>query len=70
MINNLFNCNFDDIFNEIKKYRYFYISGHINPDGDSVGSQECLSLALKALGKDKEVVTLSVSKCHKDLIER
>ena len=44
--------SFDEIFAEIKKHDSFYLSGHINPDGDSKGSCECLKLALESLGSE------------------
>lgn len=44
--------SFDEILAAIKKSDTFYITGHINPDGDSVGSCECLKLTLEQLGKD------------------
>lgn len=43
--------SFDEILAAIKKSDTFYITGHINPDGDSVGSCECLKLALEKIGK-------------------
>ena len=43
--------SFEEIFDEIKKYDTFYLSGHKNPDGDSIGSCKCLQLALEQLGK-------------------
>ena len=43
--------SFEEIFDEIKKHDTFYLSGHKNPDGDSIGSCRCLQLALEQLGK-------------------
>ena len=48
--------NFEEIFVEIKKHDSFYLSGHINPDGDSKGSCECLALALEQLGKNMKIL--------------
>lgn len=39
--------SFSEIAQAIKNYDTFYISGHINPDGDSIGSCNCLKLALE-----------------------
>ena len=44
--------NFEEIFDEIKKYDSFYLSGHKNPDGDSIGSCKCIQLALESLGSE------------------
>ncbi|HXT13858.1 MAG TPA: bifunctional oligoribonuclease/PAP phosphatase NrnA [Candidatus Angelobacter sp.] len=41
----------DRIIEEIGKYRTFCIVGHVRPDGDCVGSQLGLALALKNEGK-------------------
>lgn len=41
----------DRILEEISKHRTFCIVGHIRPDGDCVGSQLGLALALKGEGK-------------------
>lgn len=43
--------SFAEIADAIKKYDTFYICGHINPDGDSIGSVNCLKLALEQIGK-------------------
>ena len=59
--------SFQEIFDAIKKYKSFYITGHINPDGDSIGSANCLKLALEQFGKN---VTLTDSQCHKAQLER
>lgn len=47
--------SFNEIFAEIKKHNSFYLSGHINPDGDSKGSSECLKLALESMGSEAMV---------------
>jgi bifunctional oligoribonuclease and PAP phosphatase NrnA len=41
----------DKILEEIRNYRTFCIVGHVRPDGDCVGSQLGLALALKNEGK-------------------
>src|SRR5687768_8297308 len=35
----------------------FLIAAHINPDGDALGSQAALGLALRSLGKQARVIT-------------
>lgn len=42
-----------ELINESKK---IYIVGHINPDGDSIGSSFAMYFALKNMGKDVDVV--------------
>jgi phosphoesterase RecJ-like protein len=39
------------ILEEVHRHDYFCIVGHIRPDGDCVGSQVALALALKSIGK-------------------
>ena len=41
----------DEILAEIAKHQSFCIVGHIRPDGDCIGSQVGLALALKSIGK-------------------
>ena len=41
----------DKILEEIRLHKTFCIVGHVRPDGDCVGSQLGLALALKAEGK-------------------
>lgn len=40
----------------IKKAKTIYVCGHINPDGDSIGSAFAIYLALKKIGKDAEII--------------
>lgn len=40
----------------IKKAKKIYIVGHINPDGDSIGSSFSMCLALRKMGKDANVI--------------
>jgi len=47
-----------DLLNLIKKNNSFLIVGHINPEGDSIGSSLALALGLKEIGK-KNVCVLS-----------
>ncbi len=42
----------EQIINMIKKSKTFLIISHINPDGDTIGSNIGLSLSLKSIGKD------------------
>jgi phosphoesterase RecJ-like protein len=44
--------DFDDIIAEVKRCRSFLISVHINPDGDALGSQLALMLALKKMQRN------------------
>ena len=44
------------IVDAIRARRRFVISSHSRPDGDSIGSQLAMALALRALGKDVQVV--------------
>jgi bifunctional oligoribonuclease and PAP phosphatase NrnA len=44
------------IRDEISRRERFIISSHARPDGDSIGSQLALALALRALGKQVEIV--------------
>jgi len=47
-----------DLLNLIKNNNSFLIVGHINPEGDSIGSSLALALGLKKIGK-KNVYVLS-----------
>lgn len=40
-----------EIIKQIEKYNIFYIFGHIDPDGDCIGSQLALEMFLKRIGK-------------------
>lgn len=46
----------DNILNEINKANTIVILTHENPDGDAVGSSLALYHALKAYGKNVEVI--------------
>jgi phosphoesterase RecJ-like protein len=46
------------IVDAIRARRRFVISSHSRPDGDSIGSQLAMALALRALGKDVQVVNM------------
>lgn len=45
------NTTLSAMADEIKKYDDFAICGHVNPDGDCLGSQLALAFALKSIGK-------------------
>lgn len=45
------NITLDEIAEELKAYSSFAICGHVNPDGDCLGSELALAHALEALGK-------------------
>lgn len=40
----------------IKKFNKFLITSHINPEGDSIGSQVAMAALLKRLGKDSAIL--------------
>ena len=44
------------VIREIKKYKEFLITSHINPEGDSLGSQIAFAYFLKSLGKKYHIV--------------
>src|SRR5947207_8342950 len=44
------------IVDAIRARRRFVLSSHSRPDGDSIGSQLAMAYALRALGKDVDVV--------------
>ena len=52
---------YKNTYKEIKKANKIYIAGHVNPDGDSIGSCFSMYLALKKLGKDVNVIMSSHS---------
>ena len=41
----------EKIIRAIKEHSTFYIFGHVDPDGDCIGSQLALSLFLEQMGK-------------------
>ncbi len=47
---------FQDVVKLIKAKRSFVITTHVNPDGDGLGAQSALYLALKKLGKKVQIV--------------
>ena len=51
--------NFIDIKNIIDKHHKIFISSHINPDGDSMGSAYAMYKYLDALGKDCMIINHS-----------
>lgn len=50
------NATLEEIADELLRYQSIGICGHINPDGDCIGSTLGLAAALRAIGKD--VVTM------------
>src|SRR5436190_6460824 len=46
----------DRIVSAIRERRRFVISSHARPDGDSIGSSLAMAYALRAMGKQAEVV--------------
>jgi len=44
------------IGDEIRKRRRFVLSSHVRPDGDAIGSQVAMALALRAMGKEARMV--------------
>ena len=53
---------FEKIIEEVKNANSIYVSGHINPDGDSIGSTFAVYLALKKMGKDVKPILTKYSK--------
>lgn len=51
-----------EIIDEIKKANTIYVTGHINPDGDSIGSTFAIYLALKKLNKNVLPIISTYSK--------
>ena len=51
--------NFIDIKNIIDKHHKIFITSHINPDGDSMGSAYAMYKYLDALGKDCMIINHS-----------
>lgn len=52
---------FNKAIEMVKKSNLIYVSAHINPDGDAIGSTFAVYFALKKLGKDVHVVMPSYS---------
>ena len=52
---------FNEAIEMVKKSNLIYVSAHINPDGDAIGSTFAVYFALKKLGKDVHVVMPSYS---------
>jgi bifunctional oligoribonuclease and PAP phosphatase NrnA len=50
------NSDFDRIVDAIQSRQRFVISSHSRPDGDSIGSSMAMAYALRALGKQADVV--------------
>lgn len=56
MITEASNTTLKQIAEELKKCKYVQICGHANPDGDCIGSQLALKLALEQLGVEVDVL--------------
>ena len=50
------NITLREMGDELKKLNRIVVTGHVNPDGDAVGSALALAAILKQLGKDVQVV--------------
>ena len=50
------NITLREMGDELKKLNRIVVTGHVNPDGDAVGSALALAAILKQLGKDVRVV--------------
>jgi phosphoesterase RecJ-like protein len=57
------------ICDEVRHGRRFLITSHARPDGDSIGSQVALALALRALGKDVRLVNRDAPPSHYAVFE-
>lgn len=51
----------EKIINLIKNSNNFVITSHVNPDGDSIGSEIALCLYLKNLGKNARIINYSLT---------
>lgn len=49
------NLTLDEMCDELQKLNRVVIAGHVNPDGDAVGSALALAMCLKSIGKDVRV---------------
>lgn len=47
----------DELLSFIEAYETYYILGHVEPDGDCIGSQLSLSLFLRRIGKKTQLVS-------------
>jgi phosphoesterase RecJ-like protein len=47
---------FEDVLESIRSRRRFAITSHVKPDGDALGSEIALMLALRSLGKEAVVI--------------
>ena len=48
----------------MRRGQRFLITSHARPDGDSIGSQVAMALALRALGKDARMVNRDAPPAH------
>ena len=56
------NATFEEIAEYIADARTFAVCGHVNPDGDSIGSVLGMTHALRALGKEVQPLLANTSK--------
>jgi phosphoesterase RecJ-like protein len=54
---------------EVRRGHRFLLTSHARPDGDSVGSQVALALALRALGKEARMVNRDAPPAHYNVFE-
>lgn len=52
---------FENIANLINNHRNFVITSHVNPDGDSIGSEIALHEYLTNLGKNSRIINYSIT---------
>lgn len=57
MSENFKRAKLEDIANKLKDFDNFVVCGHINPDGDSIGSCNCLKFALEKQNKHVDINT-------------
>ncbi len=52
---------FENIVKLVENHKKFVITSHVNPDGDSIGSEIALYLYLKNLGKNARIINYSLT---------
>lgn len=55
---------FEDIVDLIKGSKDFILTSHVNPDGDSIGSEIALYTYLKRNGKNARIINFSATPCN------
>ena len=61
---------FKDIANLIKNNQDFIITSHVNPDGDSIGSEIALYAYLKKSGKNPKIISYSETPSNYTFLDR